>query len=68
MSPFMNHSGYAVDGLIRYYGASPADMVVLYDDIDIPFGSLRIRDRGSAGTHNGMRSVISYVGTGDAPT
>ncbi|MEA4853484.1 MAG: aminoacyl-tRNA hydrolase [Christensenella sp.] len=64
---FMNNSGYAVDGIMQYYNAPIKDMIVLYDDIDIPFGSLRIRDKGSAGTHNGMRSVIQYVGSGDFP-
>ncbi|MEF9863364.1 MAG: aminoacyl-tRNA hydrolase [Christensenellaceae bacterium] len=62
---FMNESGYAVDAVMNYYNGTYADMIVLYDDIDIPFGTLRIRDKGSAGTHNGMRSIISYLKTGE---
>ncbi len=62
---FMNNSGYAVDGILQYYHAELKQLIVLYDDIDIPFGALRIRDKGSAGTHNGMRSIISYTGSGD---
>lgn len=62
---FMNNSGWAVSAVADYYRADPADIIVIYDDIDLPFGVLRIRERGSAGTHNGMRSVISYLGTED---
>lgn len=58
---FMNNSGYAVSAIMDYYGADPGDMIVLYDDIDIPFGMLRIRAKGSAGTHNGMRSIVGYM-------
>ncbi|MBC5649158.1 aminoacyl-tRNA hydrolase [Christensenella sp. NSJ-35] len=62
---FMNNSGYAVDGILNYYNAGLSKLIVLYDDIDIPFGTLRIRGKGSAGTHNGMRSILSYTGSGD---
>lgn len=64
---FMNNSGYAVDGILNYYNVDLSHLIVLYDDIDIPFGTLRIRDKGSAGTHNGMRSILSYTGSGDFP-
>ncbi len=64
---FMNNSGYAVDGLLNYYNVDLGKLIVLYDDIDIPFGTLRIREKGSAGTHNGMRSILSYTGSGDFP-
>ena len=64
---FMNNSGYAVDGILHYYNAELSRLIVMYDDIDIPFGTLRIREKGSAGTHNGMRSIISYTGSGDFP-
>ncbi|WP_066649210.1 aminoacyl-tRNA hydrolase [Christensenella timonensis] len=62
---FMNNSGYAVDGMLDYYDAGLENLIVMYDDIDIPFGSLRIRDKGSAGTHNGMRSILGYTKSGD---
>lgn len=62
---YMNNSGYAVDGMLDYYNVGLENLIVLYDDIDIPFGTLRIRDKGSAGTHNGMRSILSYTKSGD---
>ncbi len=64
---FMNNSGIAVERLIRAYLESPADMIVVYDDVDLPVGKLRIRERGSAGTHNGMRSILSVLGSDDFP-
>ena len=64
---FMNNSGYAVDGILNYYNADLSQLIVLYDDIDLPFGTLRIREKGSAGTHNGMRSILGYTGSGDFP-
>lgn len=62
---FMNNSGYAVSAVLDYYKAEPSDIIVVYDDIDLPFGRLRIRESGSAGTHNGMRSVVSYLQSDD---
>jgi peptidyl-tRNA hydrolase, PTH1 family len=59
----MNLSGVAVGLLIEKYECDPAEMIVLVDDVDLPWGSLRIRERGSAGTHNGMKSVVQAVGT-----
>lgn len=64
---FMNRSGDAVAGLVRYYGIAPADLLVVLDDVDLPFGRLRARARGSAGTHNGLRSVVNRLGTTDFP-
>jgi PTH1 family peptidyl-tRNA hydrolase len=61
---FMNRSGEAVAALTRYYDIAPADMLIVVDDIDLPFGRLRARARGSAGTHNGLRSVVDRLGTG----
>jgi peptidyl-tRNA hydrolase, PTH1 family len=58
----MNLSGVAVAMLIDKYGSDPAQMIVLVDDVDLPWGMLRIRERGSAGTHNGMKSVVQAVG------
>jgi PTH1 family peptidyl-tRNA hydrolase len=64
---YMNLSGDAVRLLINSYLETPADMIVVYDDIDLPLGKLRIRPNGSAGTHNGMRSIISEIGTENFP-
>lgn len=58
----MNLSGVAVGMLLEKYGCDPAQMIVLVDDVDLPWGMLRIRERGSAGTHNGMKSVVQAVG------
>jgi len=60
---FMNRSGAAVAALAGYYDVAPADLLVVVDDVDLPFGRLRARARGSAGTHNGLRSVVSHLGT-----
>jgi len=60
---FMNRSGDAVAALSRYYDVEPVDLLVVVDDIDIPFGRLRTRASGSAGTHNGLRSVVERLGT-----
>ena len=60
---YMNLSGDAVQSLMHFYKLAPDRLIVLYDDIDLPIGSLRIRANGSAGSHNGMRSVISCVGS-----
>lgn len=60
---YMNNSGRAVKQLLAKYKASPENLVVIYDDYDLPKGKIRIRPDGSAGTHNGMRSVIAEIGT-----
>jgi len=59
---YMNASGLAVGALADYFDVGPSDVLVIYDDIDLPFGKLRIRPKGSAGTHNGMRSVVAHLG------
>jgi PTH1 family peptidyl-tRNA hydrolase len=64
---FMNRSGHAVSALARYYDIASPDLLVVYDDIDLPFTRLRARARGSAGTHNGMRSVVERLGTTEFP-
>lgn len=64
---FMNNSGEAVRQLTAYYAVPHDHLLLLYDDIDIPEGTLRIRKGGSAGTHNGMRSVIRLLGYDDFP-
>ena len=60
---YMNLSGKAVKSLIAKYKAQPEDVIILYDDIDIDRFTLRARVSGSAGTHNGMRDIISTLGT-----
>lgn len=64
---FMNLSGEAVKELLRKYGAYSEDLIVVYDDADIPVGKLRLRKEGSAGTHNGMRSIIKEINTEKFP-
>lgn len=64
---FMNRSGQAVGKLAKKYKVDPADIVVVYDDADIELGDLRWRDAGSAGGHNGMKSIIHILGTQDFP-
>jgi PTH1 family peptidyl-tRNA hydrolase len=58
---YMNESGRAVAALAAYYGVAPADLIVVYDDLDLPFGHLRLRAAGSAGGHNGLRSIIAHL-------
>ena len=60
---YMNNSGDSVKELIGRYKATNKDIVVVYDDIDLPVGQIRIRKEGSAGTHNGMKSIIQHLGT-----
>ena len=64
---FMNRSGDAVSALSRYFSIEPGDLLVVYDDVDLPFTKLRARARGSAGTHNGMRSIVERLGTTEFP-
>jgi peptidyl-tRNA hydrolase, PTH1 family len=59
---FMNDSGRAVRKLLDRYRADPRALLVVFDEIDLPLGKLRIRDRGGPGTHNGMRSIVSEIG------
>jgi PTH1 family peptidyl-tRNA hydrolase len=64
---FMNRSGSAVRALIDKLGVDPSTCLVVYDDMDLPFGALRLRERGSPGTHNGMRSIVSSLQTDAIP-
>jgi peptidyl-tRNA hydrolase, PTH1 family len=63
---YMNRSGNAVRDLLDALTLDTTRAMVVYDDMDLPFGALRLRERGSAGTHNGMRSVVTVIGT-DVP-
>jgi PTH1 family peptidyl-tRNA hydrolase len=60
---FMNRSGDAVAALTRYYGIEAGDLLVVVDEVALPFGRLRARARGSAGGHNGLKSCIERLGT-----
>lgn len=60
---FMNRSGEGVRYLFARFGGTPAALVVIYDDMDLPLGRLRIRPKGSAGGHKGVASVIGELGT-----
>jgi len=64
---FMNLSGEAVSALVRRYKLSAKTILVIYDDLDLPLGKIRIRERGSSGGHNGLKSIISHLGTQDFP-
>jgi PTH1 family peptidyl-tRNA hydrolase len=64
---YMNLSGVAIRMLLEKYELDPAQMIVLVDDVDLPWGSIRIRERGSAGTHNGLKSIVSSIGTQEFP-
>lgn len=59
----MNLSGEAVSKIVNFYKEPLENLTVIFDDIDLPLGKIRIRDKGSAGTHNGMKSVIEKLGT-----
>ena len=60
---FMNLSGNAVIEIINFYKLDPKkDIIVIYDDMDLPFGDIRIREKGSSGGHNGIKSIISHIG------
>ena len=64
---FMNRSGWAVSRFADFYKIEFQDLLVVLDDVDLPLGKLRIRPRGSAGTHNGLKSVVEQLGTTDFP-
>jgi peptidyl-tRNA hydrolase, PTH1 family len=59
---FMNASGEAVGGLLRYFKIDVADLLIVVDEVQLPLGRLRARARGSAGGHNGLKSIIQHVG------
>ncbi len=60
---FMNLSGEAVGSYVRYHRLDPAEVLVIFDDTALPLGDLRMRRTGSAGGHNGLRSLIAHLGT-----
>ena len=62
---YMNLSGDSVAPVVRYHNATPADLLVIQDDIDLPVGRMRVRKNGSCGGHNGIRNIIERLGTQD---
>ena len=60
---FMNLSGESVKQLVRKYCDTEDELIVVYDDADLPVGRMRLREEGSAGTHNGMRSIVAELNT-----
>ena len=64
---YMNLSGEAVGEAARFYHIEPSHILVIYDDISLPVGKLRVRPSGSAGGHNGIKNLIAHLGTQDFP-
>lgn len=64
-STFMNLSGQSVRQIVSMFKLDLTNLLVVYDDIDLPVAAIRIRKSGSAGTHNGMRNIIAELGSGD---
>jgi PTH1 family peptidyl-tRNA hydrolase len=64
---FMNLSGEAVGRLVRFYKRPLSDLLVVYDDVDIPFGAIRLRPSGGAAGHKGMESIIDNLGSDEFP-
>lgn len=60
---YMNLSGESVRKILNFYKESPQSLTVIYDDIDLPLEEIRIREKGSAGSHNGMKSIINELGS-----
>lgn len=60
---YMNLSGYAVQAVLKWYKLSPADLIVLYDDVDLPAGKLRLRSAGGPGGHRGIESLLVHLGS-----
>ena len=64
---FMNHSGASVMAAYKSLGITPGDLIVIYDDLDLSYGRLRIRPDGGHGGHNGLRDIVSLLGRTDFP-
>ncbi|GAB4381336.1 MAG: aminoacyl-tRNA hydrolase [Elainellaceae cyanobacterium] len=64
---YMNRSGQSIRAVLDWYKIPPEAVLVIYDDMDLPAGKLRLRQSGSAGGHNGMKSTIAHLGSQDFP-
>ena len=64
---YMNLSGHAVNLLLMRYSLSPCELVVVLDDLNLPFGGIRVRERGSSGGHLGLESILRVLGTDEVP-
>lgn len=64
---YMNLSGIAVSKLKKWYKIESKDIMIIFDDIDIPFGSIRYKEKGSGGSHNGMKNIVEQLSTQDIP-
>lgn len=64
---YMNLSGESVRELLRIYKMPTSSLLVVFDEVDLPLGTIRLRERGGPGTHNGMRSIVDEIGTTDFP-
>jgi PTH1 family peptidyl-tRNA hydrolase len=64
---FMNLSGDAVERMARFYKVSPENILVIYDDLDLPLGRIRLRPEGGSGGHKGMKSIIEHLGANGFP-
>ncbi len=64
---YMNLSGESVGAITRFYKIEPANVLVVLDDMALPLGRLRLRERGSAGGHNGLQSILDHLGTPSIP-
>jgi PTH1 family peptidyl-tRNA hydrolase len=62
---YMNLSGESLRAMVDFYQIQPENVIVICDDINLPAGQLRIRERGSAGGHNGLKNIIQHLGTQD---
>ena len=64
---FMNESGQAVGPLVRHYRLGPEGLLIVYDDVDLPLGKIRLRARGSSGGHRGLDSILRHLATLEVP-
>jgi len=64
---YMNRSGQSVRALMRHYGLTPDNVLIVYDDLNLPVGTVRVRAKGSAGGHNGVQDIIDRLGGADFP-
>ena len=64
---YMNLSGIAVSKLKKWYKVENKDIIIVYDDIDIDFGTIRYKEKGSGGSHNGMKNIVEQLSTKDIP-